>query len=91
MVQQFFQSQLTSQPSQRRRNLSLNVARGFGRGNPTARNIVRWEKEWVSSRTIPERKEREDFDSWMYDGDLNDAMREFVRTQGNSKYCLTYI
>ena len=45
MVQQFLQSQLTSQPSQRCRNLSLNVARGFGRGNPTARNIVRWEKE----------------------------------------------
>ena len=30
MVQQFLQFQLTPQPSQRRRNLSLNVARAFG-------------------------------------------------------------
>ena len=34
------QSQLSSQPSQRRRNISRNVARLFGRGRPTARNIV---------------------------------------------------
>lgn len=86
MVQQFLQSQLTSQPNQRRKTLSLNIARAFGRGRPTAHNIVRWEKEGAVSQTIPERKEREDFDSWMYDGDLNNAIREFVRTQGDSKY-----
>lgn len=78
MIQQFLQSQLTSQPGQRRRNLSLNLAQRFGKGNPTAHNIIQGEKEWVSSRTISERKEREDFDSWMYDSDLNDAIREFV-------------
>lgn len=88
MVQQFLHSQLSSQPSQRRRNISRNVARSFGRRGPTARNIVRWEKEWVASRNIPESKGREDSNSWMYDGDLNDAMREFVRTQGDRKYCL---
>ena len=27
----------------------------------------------------------------VYNGDLNDAMREFVRTQGDSKYFLIYI
>lgn len=86
MVQQFLQSQLTSQPRPTRHALSLNVARAFGRSSPTARLIVQWEKEWVGTREIPERKEREDSDSWMYDGDLNDAMREFVRTQGDSKY-----
>ncbi len=91
MVQQFFQPQLTPQPSPKRQTLSFNVARAFGRGNSTARNIVRWEKEWVSSQKIPERKKREDFDSWMYDGDLNDAMREFVRMKGDSKYFLIYI
>ena len=90
MVQQFFQSQLTTQPSLRRRTLSLNVARSFGRGNPTARNSS-MEREWVGSRKIPERKEREDSDSWIYNGDLNDAMREFVRMQGDSKYTLIYI
>ena len=88
MVQQFLQSQLSSQPSQRRQNISRNLAQSFGRGRPTARNIVRWEKEWVPLRNIPERKEREDSNSWVYDGDLNDAMREFVRIQSDCKYCL---
>lgn len=91
MVEQFLQSQLSPQPNPRRQTLSLNVARAFGRGRSTASNIVQWGKNWVDSRTIPERKEREDFDSWMYDGGSNDAMREFFRTQGDSKYFLTYI
>lgn len=34
---------------------------------------------------IPERKERDDYDSSVYDGDLNDAMRKFAGTQGDSK------
>ena len=86
MVQQFLQSQLTSRPSPTRCTLSLNVARAFGRNSPTARLIVQWEKEWVELREIPERKEREDSDLWMYDGDLNEsAMREFVRTHGDSQ------
>ena len=90
MVQQFFQSQLTSQPSPARRTSSLNVARAFGRSNPTARLIIQWEKEWVGLREIPDRKEREDSDSWMYDDDLNDAIRAYVRTQGDSKSLLYY-
>ena len=36
MVQQFLQTQLTSQPSQTRRDLSLTVSRAFGRGHHTA-------------------------------------------------------
>lgn len=63
MVQQFLQTQLKSQPSQTRRDLSLTIARGFGRGHQTGRNIVRWEKSWVEERLIPERKEREDYSS----------------------------
>ena len=86
MVQQFIQSQLKSQPRPTRRSLSLGVARNFGRGSPTARNIVRWENMWVDNREIPERKGRDDHDSWMYDLDLNDAMRKFAATQGDSKY-----
>lgn len=83
MVQQFLQSQLSSQSSPKRRDLSLNVAQSFGKIRPTARNIVQWEKKWDESRESPERKEREDSDSWMCDGDLNDAMRKFVRTHDN--------
>ena len=88
MVQKFLQIQLTTGPSQTRRSFSCNVARSFGRGTFTARNIVRWENLWVGSREIPERKERDDYDSWVYDGDLNDAMSKFAGTQGDSKYCL---
>ena len=86
IVQQFLQSQLTSKPRPTRHALSHNVAQAFGRSSPKARLIVQWEKEWVDTREIPERKKREDSDLWMYDGDLNDAMREFVRTEGDSKY-----
>ena len=80
MVQQFLQSQLTSRLNSTRRILSLNVAQAFGRNSPTACLIVQWEKEWVKLREIPEKNERENSDSWMYDGDLNNIMREFVRT-----------
>ena len=41
---------------------------------------------WADNRKIPERKERDDYDSWMYDLDLNDVMRKFAATQGDSKY-----
>ena len=89
MVQQFFQAQLTTGPSQIRRNLSRTVAQLFGRNTFTARNIFRWENLWVSQREIPEGKERDDYDSWMYDRDVNDAMRKFAGTQSDSKYCLS--
>ncbi len=79
MVQQFLQTQLKSQPSHIWRDLSLNVSRAFGQGYPTARNIIQWEKSWVEKREIPERKERMDGDSWMYDEEVNDAILKFAR------------
>ena len=88
MVQQFLHTQLQTQSSSTRRAMALTVAQSFGRGMFTARNIVRWEKSWVSIREIPERKERDDGDSWMYDEDVNDAIKKFVRIQGDRKYYL---
>ena len=41
---------------------------------------------WVNNHEIPERKGRDDYDSWMYDLNLNNAMRKFARTQGDSKF-----
>lgn len=35
---------------------------------------------------IPERKKREDSDLWMYNGNFNDAIREFVKIQSDNKY-----
>lgn len=86
MVQQFLQSQLVAGCSSRRDILLCNVAQSFGRSSFTGRNIRQWENLWMSSRDIPARQERNDYDSWMYDGDLNDAMRKFARTQGDSKH-----
>lgn len=45
-----------------------------------ARNIVQWEKSWVSIREIPEKKEREDGDLWLYDEDVNNVIRKFAKT-----------
>ena len=47
MVQQFFQTQLKTQLSQTRRDLSLTVSHEFGRGHYTACDIVQWEQSWV--------------------------------------------
>ena len=86
MVQQFLQTQLASQHSRTRRNLSLTVSRAFGRGHHTARSIVQWENSWVSVREISKRKKRDDSDSWLYDEDVNNVIRKFDKAQGDSKY-----
>ena len=43
----------------------------------------------MTKQEIPKRKKIDDYDSWMYDRDLNDAIRKFVATQSDSKYCLS--
>lgn len=78
MVQQFFQAQLTSGSSQIRCNLPCNMACLFGRGIFTAQNIVPWENLWVSQQEILEKKEKDNYDLWIYNGDLNNAMRKFA-------------
>ena len=83
---QFLQTQLTSQPSQTRRNLSLTVSQAFGRGHHTAQSIVQWENSWLSIREIPEGKETEDGDLWLYDEDVNNAIKKFAKAQGDIKY-----
>ena len=42
----------------------------------------------MSKRKILERKESDDGDSWMYDEDVNDAIKKFVKTQSDRKYYL---
>lgn len=65
------------------------MAQAFIRNSLIACLIVQWEKEWLELEEILERKERENSDSWMYNGDLNNTMKEFVKTQGDSKYNLS--
>ena len=40
----------------------------------------------METRKIPERKHRDDNDLWMYDEDVNDAIKEFARAQRDNKY-----
>ena len=40
----------------------------------------------MHSREIPERKERSDGESWTYDEDVNNAIKEFAKAQGDSKF-----
>lgn len=39
----------------------------------------------MDNRKSPERKEKDDHDSWMYDLDLNDVIKKFAATQGDSE------
>lgn len=66
----------------------LTIAQSFGQRMFTARNIVRWEKSWVSKKEISEKKERDDGNLWIYNKDVNDAIKKFIRTQSDCKYYL---
>ncbi len=87
MVEKSFQAYPITGPNQTRCSFSCNISWLFGRGTFTARIIVHWENLWVNKREIPERNKRDDYDFWVYDEDLNDAMRKFAGRQGDSKYC----
>lgn len=47
---------------------------------------MQWEKLWVEKSEIPERKDRNDGDLWMYDEDVNNTIKKFARAQRDSKY-----
>ena len=64
---------------------SLNVARAFGRSSLTARFYYSMGKKLGQVTRNSGKKRKRNFDLWMYNGDLNNAMRAFVRTQGDSK------
>lgn len=55
MVHSFLLAQRKS-PTIKRRTLAITVAHTFGRGEYTARWIVKWEKSWIQSSVIPSRK-----------------------------------
>lgn len=84
MVQHFLNIQEVTQPSQPRKVTSLNTARCFKESHGTAKSIRQWETSWVEDRVIPERKERDDYESWMDDETLRESIRDFARRQGDS-------
>jgi len=52
MVHAFLRSQKKS-PERTRKDTALAVANTFGRGEHTARWIIRWERGWIANSTIP--------------------------------------
>ena len=40
----------------------------------------------MKTRKILERKDRDNDDSWIYDEDVNNAIKKFARVQKDSKY-----
>lgn len=85
MVQQFLSIQTRKIPGQTRRQLARSVAASFNQGHTTARNIVRWEKSWVTTGEISMQKEAEMYASWLTDEDVMMDIREFARNRGDSK------
>lgn len=65
-----FMNQLSSrQPGETRKELSISVARSFGKGPQFGRKIRSWEREWIENRYIPEtrRGNHAKTMSWMND------------------------
>jgi hypothetical protein len=85
-VKQFLLVQKRRRPGQTRRQLAASVAASFGRGSIVTRNIVQWERAWVTGREIPTRKIPDMYASWLDDEDVVMAIRDFARKQGDSKY-----
>lgn len=83
MVKQFLNIQKRRLPGQTQRDLAISVAASFGRGHTTGRNIVRWEKAWVTTREIPARRGAEMYESWLTDENVVMAIREFAQKQGD--------
>lgn len=79
MVRQFLSMQTRKISGQTRRQLARSVAASFNRRHTTARNIVRWEKSWITIGEIPTRKKAEMYASWLIDEDVMMNIREFSR------------
>jgi hypothetical protein len=86
MVKQFLSIQARATEKRTRRQLAVVIAEAFGRGQRTARNIVRWERSWVAHEILPGRKTRAAPDQSIQDEDLKIFIREFARRQGDRKY-----
>jgi hypothetical protein len=89
LVRSFFylQQQKDTLRLSRRREIAILAAANFKRGKSTGRKIVRWEKEWLAHRRIPESKAGKHSAclSWLEDEGVLCAVREFVVSQGEGK------
>ena len=74
-------------PDKTQRQLACTTALSFNRGSHTGRKIVQWTNSWVNEGVIPRThsgRHKHNF-SWMDDEEVELAVREFIRQQGESK------
>jgi hypothetical protein len=76
----FLKLQRCRQSSETREDLSLQVARCFGRGRYFARKIVTWERTWIKERVIAEGRKGcyTKTRSWLDDEGVQLAVREWL-------------
>lgn len=90
MVRSFLwmQEQKDKLPKKDRRGIAGMVAASFNRRSWTGRKIVRWERHWMTNRTIPESKagKHRACLSWLEDEGVLCAVRDFAKTQGEGQY-----
>ena len=100
MVRSFFylQQQKDTLQLNRRRDIAVMAAANFKRGKATGKKIVRWEREWLKHRRIPESKAGKHSAgmSWLEDEGVLCAVREFAVSLGEGKcsieaFCLRSI
>ena len=74
-----------------RSEMAMEVAKAFGRSKPTARNIIKWEKEWMVHRRLPESKagKHRACLSLLDDEGILCAIQDFTKTQGDGKCSMT--
>jgi hypothetical protein len=70
-----------------RKQMANTVAATFNRNGHVVRKLLQWEKCWMDSRTIPKSKagKHKAGLSWLEDEGILCAVRDFVKTEGESK------
>lgn len=91
MVHAFLLAQ-KKQPDGNRKEVALSVAYAFGRGEHTARWIIRWKRVWIGSSTIPaaesygkNRQKQWALESLFCDERLQLAIREHISSAKDGK------
>ena len=96
MVYAFLRSQKKSS-ERTRKGTALAVANSFGRGEHTARWIIRWEREWIANSTIPaaegygrSSEKRWVLESLFFNEELQLLIRDYVsRAKDGKSYSTT--
>lgn len=75
-------------PGKDRRDLACIVSQNFRRRHHTGRKIIKWERSWIASRTIPETKagSHKYNTSWMEDEDLIMSIKEWAKGLKDGMY-----